>query len=59
VAIVLWDASALAKHFVTELGSQTVLNPESLQAVDVPTFLAASWFLRQWDRKQTAFGRLV
>jgi len=24
VAVVLWDASALAKHFVTELGSQTV-----------------------------------
>ena len=24
MAVVLWDASALAKHFVTELGSQTV-----------------------------------
>ena len=24
MAVVLWDASALAKHFVTELGRQTV-----------------------------------
>lgn len=36
-----------------------VLNPESVQAVDVPALLAALRSVRQWNQRQTAFGRLA